>query len=360
MRIGQIDKQMKWSGQTRQTFLIAETLRQRGNEVFVVCQPGSAIGKRAAEVGIQVIHLSMRGWRIFPSAMRLIWRLWRRRCDILHAHGGRDHVLAMLAGVPAPGAKVIRTKNNLTTVRNPIFCRWFTRKLIAVSEAARKVLLKAGVEPGQIRKIHNGIDTDEFKPAPPDAALLAQFGIQPGDFVIGAVARMGSKSKGIPVLLRAAVKVLAKAPQVRFLLVGRSNPSIAEHAQSLGLGARVIFTGFRSDMPKVFSVMSLCVQPSVNEALGCSILEAMAMGKPVVATRTGGIPEVVIEGETGLLCAPQDADDLARVLLELVNQPATLAEMGRRARERALKTFDLTRMVDALEQTHRDVAKGRA
>jgi len=359
MRIAQIEKQRKWSGQTKQGFLIADAMRKRGHKALVVCQPGSAIGEHAAEAGIEVLYLPMRGWRVFTSAIRLAWRLWWKPCDILHAHGGRDHVLAVLADLLAPGAKIIRTKHNLTRIRRGTHYRHLTHKLIAVSDAARKVLLKAGVKEDKIRKINDGIDLAPFKPAEANAATLRELGIGADDFVIGATGRLGSKSKGIPDLLRAAPIVLEQAPHARFLLVGRSEPFIEELAESLKLGDRVIFTGFRTDVPQMLACMHLYVQPSIRDAFPSSLLEAMAMGKPVVATHVGGIPEAVLSGETGLLCMPRDPRDLAHTLLRLIGKPATLREMGRRARERALSVFDVTRMADQLEQTYRAVIRGR-
>jgi len=359
MRIVQIEKQRKWAGQVKQTFLLAKGLRQRGHKILLVCQPGATIGDRAAELGIEVLRLPMQSWRLFPSAARLALRLWRTRYDILHPHGARDHILAVLAALLSPRAKVVRTKHSLTPLRRPFIYRRLTCRIIAVSNAARNVLRSAGIPPKKIRLVYDGLDLAALQPAPPDPQLLRELGIAREHFVIGTVARLASKSKGIPVLLRAAKLVLQKTPNVRFLLVGRSHPALQQLAQKLHIADRVIFTGFREDVPRLLACMHLYVQPSVREALSSSVIEAMAMAKVVVGARVGGIPEAVSERETGMLCEPGNPEDLAKTLLKLVGKTGTLKRMGMQARQRAIEHFSLPRMINGVETVYREIVRDR-
>ena len=360
MRIVQIEKQRKWAGQIQQAFLLAKGLHQRGHDVLVVCQPGAIIGDRAAELGIEVMRLPMQGLHIFPSACRLAHRLWRTRYHVLHPHGGRDHLLAMLAHILVPRVKVVRTKHNLNPVRGAFFLRLLTTRFIAVSAAARAVLRAACIPRQKIALIHDGLDLAPFRPAPPDPALLQELGILRDDFVIGVTGRLGSKSKGIPVLLHATPHVLKSAPQAKFLLVGRAKPALQDLARKLGLDHRVIFTGFRQDIPQLLACMHLYVQPSLRDAFPSSVIEAMAMTKVVVGSRVGGIPEAVRERETGMLCAPGNPEELARTILKLVGKTGTLHRMGILARERALENFSLDRMLDDVETLYRNIAKDQS
>lgn len=353
MRIVQVEKQRKWAGQTQRTFHVAAGLQRRGHKVLLVCVPGSAVGERARAAGVSVLLLPMRGWQLFPSALRLAQHLRQERFDILHAHGARDHLLGAIARTLSRRMPLIRTKHNLTLLKGPVLYRRFTTRLIAVSHAAEAVLRRGGVRQEKIDVVYDGVDVARLRPGPKERRILKELGIAPDDFVIGTAGRLGSKSKGIPTLLRAARRVAEQAPRARFLLVGRKTARVEELAESSGLGNRVILTDFRQDMPAVLSTMDLYVQPSVREALSSSVLEAMALGKPVVATRVGGIPEAVAEGETGLLCESEDAQGLARAILSLIAQPEKLQEMGKKARARVEKKFDLNRMIDAVEATYR-------
>jgi len=359
VHIVQVEKQARWAGQTRQTFYVSTQLQARGHDVLVVCRPGSAIGQHAKDAGLQVLDLPMKGWRLFPSALRLARRLRQERFDLLHAHGARDHLLAVIASALAGRIPVIRTKHNLTRVRRPLFYRRFASRLIAVSKAAQNVLLKAGVPQEKVTVVYDGADLQRFTPRPKEPAVLEELGLDASHFVIGTAGRLGSKSKGIPTLLRSARILMTKAPNARLLLVGRKNRQVEGLAASLGLDHHVIFSGFRRDMAATLAVMDLYVQPSVRDAFPSSVLEAMAMGKPVAATRVGGIPEAVIEGETGLLCAPENPEVLAQTILAMMNQPALLEEMGRKARARAERMFTLDRMMDEVEGVYQDV-RGKA
>lgn len=357
MRIAQIEKQTKWAGQIQQAFLLAKGLHEREHQVLVVCQPGAVIGDRAEELGIEVMRLPMEGMSIFLSAFKLALRLWRTRYDILHAHGERDHILAAIASLLAPRARIVRTKHNLTAVRGGYLLRLLTCRLIAVSVVARSVLRAAAIPARKIRLIHDGLDLGPFQPAPPDPALIEELGIQADDFVIGTTGRLSSKSKGIPVLLRAAPLILKSAPHARFLLVGRYRQTLEQLADKLGIGDRVIFTGFRQDIPQLLACMDLYAQPSIRDAFPSSVIEAMAMAKVVVGSRVGGIPEAVSERETGMLCAPGDSEQLAKTILKLVGKTGTLQRMGMLARDRVIENFSLERMFDKVETLYREIVK---
>jgi len=359
MRIVHIEKQMKWAGQTRQGFQLAKGLHERGHRVLVVCQPGSAVAERAERAGIPVLLLRMAGAQLFPSAARLASRLRRGEYDLIHAHGARDHVLAALAAMACPGIVLVRTKHNLTRLRGGWLHGLVTDRFVAVSRAAAEVLAASGIPARKVRIVYDGVDLDAFSPRRADPALRNALGIREDEFVVGVTGRLGSKSKGIPVLLRAMKAVVARAPETRLLLVGRFEPALREVAASLGLGDRVLFAGFRTDVADLLACMDLYVQPSLREALSSSVLEAMAMGKPVVASAVGGVPEAVVPGETGILCRPGDANDLAGAILTLAERRETLREMGLRARERAAAIFSLDRMVRETEDLYRELVGER-
>jgi len=168
-------------------------------------------------------------------------------------------------------------------------------------------------------------------------------------FVIGAMGRLVCPSKGMEILLRAAPMILEKKPNARFLIAGRPGKKLPKLAEDLGISDKVIFPGFYDDTSELLSCMDLFVQPSITEALSSSIIQAMAMQRPVVASNTGGIPEVVKNGETGILFETGNPEALAQTVLHLTGNEKTLMEMGEASRKRALEIFTLDRMLDEIE-----------
>ena len=130
---------------------------------------------------------------------------------------------------------------------------------------------------------------------------------------------------------------------------------LKQKAESQGLTPRLVFTGFRGDIPEILSLFDIFVLPSLDEGLGRSMVEAMAAGKPVVASRVGGIPEAVEDGKTGILVPPRDAHALADALSFMLDNPEKALEMGRRGRERAEKLFDEERMADSICSLYREL-----
>ena len=360
MRIIQIDRQRGWSGQAQQVFLTARSLHERGHKVLVVCRPASKTGEYAVEEGIEVLYLPIKGGvGFFVSAVKLISFLWRNHYDIIHCHGGRDHLLAVMARLLSPGIKVVRTKHNVKPVKGGFGALlqydWLTHRLTGVSKAACEYLKLAGVPSSKIQRVYSAYDATFVKKQEPDPEALQSLGIGRNDLVIGTMGRLDSKSKGIVDLLHAAPIILEKLPHACFLLVGYAVPSIINLAESLGLRKKIIFAGFRTDIPQILACMDIYVQPSVKEALCSAIIQAMAMGKPVVATRVGGIPELVVDGQTGLLCEAENPENLAQNILKLANQPELRHQMGLRGLERAIKHFSLDHMTDEIENVYRSL-----
>jgi glycosyltransferase involved in cell wall biosynthesis len=352
MRILQLEKQRWGSGQVQQAFMTAKGLQERGHEVLMVCQPNSYIGYYATEAGIKVLYLPMIRWRLFVSAIRLALHLRKNPYDIIHPHGARDHIMSAIAHYLSPGARIIRTKHNVSRVKNGyLLYHLLTHNLIGISRAACKELEKGGVPSKKIHLIYSAVDLSRFTPKTPDPAIIKELGIAPDDFVIGTIGRLDSQTKNISGLLQAAPVILEQVPHARFLLVGGvTSQELINLPQTLGLNDRVIFTPFRTDVPDILACMDLYVQPSLKEGLCSAILQAMAMGKPVVGTRVGGIPEAVKEGETGLLC---EVDELAPTIIRIINDPQMLQQMGLRGRERVLKLFDMERLIDQTEEVYR-------
>ncbi len=363
MRVLHIEKKPHWSGQEARTFKVCAGLSARGCEVSLLCSPASIIGNAAASIGLKVIQVPMSGMH-FYGQIPFVMRLFRReRFDIVHAHGPRDHILAA-AGLACSGRSIlVRTKHNLTPIKGGLAARILYRNrtdgFIAVSQAAKETLVQNGVPAHMIHVVYGGVDLEQFSPRPKDAGLLEEFGLQPGELVIGVAGRLGSKSKDTLSLIRAAKIICDKRSDVRFLLAGGGAEKVIAEATALGLTDRVVFTGYRTDRPRIYSLMDIFVQPSVREAFANTILEAMAMGKPVVGTRIGGIPEAVVEGESGCLCEAGNPDSLANAVLDVIMSPGLLESMGMKARERAERHFSREKMAERTDHAYRELLRVR-
>lgn len=221
-------------------------------------------------------------------------------------------------------------------------------RVVCNSHAASNALIDQGLSSGKVVVIPNGVSDSAFalvKPALPRSSDILR---------VGMIARMNSRSKNHVAFLRVAAQLVAKVSNVEFLLVGDGplRPSLERMAQDLGLASRTRFLGAREDIPAVLAAMDISVLPSLSESLPNVIIESMAAGVPVVATSVGGISELVREGETGFLMAPDDDKRFVAALEHLLTCPGLRADFGERARKLALVNYSLSRIRDRYEELY--------
>ncbi len=352
MKILHLEKKRRLSGQALRTFRVIKGLKKRGHEVGLACRPDSALGDKVEQMGVSVVRLPMIGMKLFASVPRLRRFIRSSAFQIIHSHGARDHLLGALARLGMRGVSLVRTKHNMEPLRSGAFSRLlyrrFTDRLVAVSGTVRDVLVKDGVPADYIDVVYTGIDVRRFAPRPKDPQAMARLGLTDKHVVIGLTARLASESVDALTLLHAFHRLAQSHPDLRLLLVGRGNKRLASQARALGIADRVFLPGFTDDVPAMLSLMDVYVQPNVKAALGTAIAEAMAMAKPVVATRVGGHVELVVDGETGRLCVAGDPGAMAETIGSLIGRRDELTAMGRRGRERA-EEFDQERMVEQIE-----------
>lgn len=295
--------------------------------------------RAAQQLGIETAEFRLRG-RFDLGRIRLVRDfLKQRRVSVLHCHGYKPDGYGWLAARGLPVARVCtihgwwRSTLNMRiyeALDRCIFLRGF-HQVIAVSDALRQEALRAGHARRGVLVIPNGLDLARFPLRQERAA--GPLPLDPQDEVIGTVARLWPE-KGHAYLLSAATQVLRQRPRCRFVFVG---DGIEEHdlrhrVARLGIADRVMFAGLRSDIPQVLAQFDLFVLPSLKEGLPIAILEAMAVGIPVVATAVGNVPTVVRHGDTGLLVPPANVDALADAILRALGDPEQTARRVRAAR----------------------------
>lgn len=344
MHIAQIDAHMPWRGGEQQVLYLSQYLRESGCASQIICQPQSVLYRRAREADIPVIPLRIRSEIDLAAVWRLGTYLRRQRVDILHMHTPHDHTIGILAGMLAPQvAKVVSRRVDFPPRRHAL-SRWKYAypglSYLAVSEAVRDVLIANGVAAGCIQVVHEGVDLRRFVSLPRVPSLFPA-----GMRVIGTVGHLAGH-KGHTYLLEAMRLLLHAEPQVGLVIAGDGELRAALEAQAtaLGIANHVHFTGFRRDVLAVLQGFEVFVFSSVLEGLGTSLLDAMALRKPVVATRAGGIPEVVQDGVTGLLVPPRDPAALARALVDVLRHPERSRAFGAAGRQRVEKYFTVERM----------------
>lgn len=267
----------------------------------------------------------------------------RHSARIVHSHGYKADLYGYFAihGQKTPIAATCHNWTNDTRwVQWYGRCdRWILRRfpvVTAVSPSVATALRQAGVCSQNIRVIPNGIDVDPFA-APRPVVLPA---IRRGVRVIGTAGRLVPQ-KGLLDLVAAAPAVLARFPETQFLIAGDGpQRQVLERAvQDAGMTHAFVFAGTRNDMPGVYSAMDIFVLPSVNEGMPMTVLEAMAAGLPIAASRVGAIPEVIRDGESGRLFSPGDRAGLTRSLLDLLENSTTRARMGAAGRTRVTEEY---------------------
>nr|WP_295375807.1 glycosyltransferase family 4 protein [Pseudoxanthomonas sp.] len=350
LRLLQVVHTQGYGGLERQVLSLSRGLRDAGHTVTLALQAGSWLQRRADDEGLEWTPLRFRG--LFDPATHLrLRRLVRERdIQVVHGHSRRSAFYSALAGCFGR-CRSVATIHSLQTWKG--FRR--NQRMIAVSEAVRDFLITKGLPAARIERIYNGVDTLAGTREAERTAARECLGMAPDRLAIGMVGRM-VPHKGHDLVVRALSLLGAVgAPFDLFLLgdpVGAWPDELMRLAERLGLGGRVHLTGYHDDVTALLRGMDVFVQPSRSEALSLSLLEAMSVGLPVIAARTGGMPEVIADGDNGLLFASDDAHDLAWQLKKLLD-PAERLWLGTRALETQQARFSARTMTHATVSLYR-------
>jgi glycosyltransferase involved in cell wall biosynthesis len=242
---------------------------------------------------------------------------------------------------------------------------WLSSLIIAGSHCIARRFERCPYADRKLNVIHDGVDTHHFDPNRGYPDLRAELGLAADQTVIGYVGRL-EREKGIDVFTEAIPGIAGRDERIGFLIVGGDPDGgstlegpLRQRLEASGHIGRVRFAGFRADTAPCFAAMDMLVAPSRSEGFGLAIAEAMAMGLPVVASRVGGIPEVVEDGRTGILVPPSDSRMAAAAVIDLLSDRSRMAGMGRAGRQRILTQFSMERHVAGLEKVYEGLARPR-
>ena len=345
-----IDTARTWRGGQNQVLLTVNGLREIGHRAALVAHPDGELRRRAEE-GLELIPLAPRAELDLSAAWRLARLVKRLRPEVVHAHDAHGVAMASLAlslGGAAQSPVLVASRRVDFHLRQNSFSRWKHRQVdcfICASEAIRQMLVADGVPAERTVTVHEGIDIDHVRAAPP-VNVHEAFWLPHNAPVVGNIAAL-VPHKGQRHLIEAARLVVQRMPDVRFLILGEGElrEMLERQVREYRLEKHVFLPGFRTDVLGCLKGFDLFAMSSVTEGLGTALLDAMACGKAIVATRTGGIPEVVDDGVTGKLVAPRDHAAMAQAILELLNDHAGRERMGDAGRARVEASFTVERMI---------------
>ena len=358
-----VDSNRTWGGGQEQSLGLALALAERGERTHFLVQQGSALAARLPATGLSFDEMSLRGARGILSYRRLGRRLRDLAPEIVHVHEAASEYLVAQAvgklrrkGGSHQRLRLVVTRRTVFHADSmpslPIYAS-LSDRVICVSEAVRACFPPSPNLRERLAVIPDFVDCRHFDPA---AVRVERCDERPTMVSIGRL----TKEKGHRVLLDALPMVLREAPEARLVICGQGpeEERLRRQAESLGVAGAVEFAGFVLDVRPYLASADVFAMPSLSEGLGVAALEAMATGKPVVATDAGGLPESVIHQETGLIVPAGKPQLLADALIILLQHPARARQMGEAGRARALAQYDRPRIVDRIIALYHEVLGG--
>ena len=338
----------------------AKLLDKERYDVTVACLRAGTVSAEIARIpGVRLVHIDTKSR--FLRFFRFVSLARSIRADIVHNHAcWYGHIAGTLCG-----AKKFETIHNMYFWFTP-FSRWhygldslLADRMIAVSDYVRRFTIDNFplMQPEKFVVIRNGIHCRQFENVAGAAELRASLGISADAPVIGFVGRL-TEQKGVAYLIDATRDLVKTSPEARIVIVGEGDLAEELRARAKDL-PQVIFAGFQRDIPRYLAMFDIFVLPSLWEGLPMSILEAMASGKPVVATGVSGTPEVVVDNATGFVVEPKNVPQLQERLSELVRDKELRRKMGAAGRERVVAEFSAEGMVRATEALYEKLLGGR-
>ncbi len=345
-------------GIERRIAMVLPKLKERGHHVELVClREYGALAEEIKREGINVYLIPLKS-RLHPGGLKkLAHHIKEGHFDIIHSHMYRSNVpttiSAKIAGFKGVLLSQVHNIDTWETRRQVLMDRLLSALrdgIIAVSDEVRRDVLETlKISPDKCYVIYNGVDIETFMNANAPEGLREALGVRQEDFVIVMVARL-VEQKNHDIVIEALEDIVKENPRIKMLFVGegKRRTELEEKVREKNLGPHVIFTGKRDDVQNILKIAHVSVLPSFKEGFSNAIVEAMAAGKPVIASDVGGNPEAVIDGKTGFIVSPNDKEKLIACIKKLQDDPDLLKQMGEAAQARARK-FSIDIMLDSTE-----------
>lgn len=343
-----IDEQTGWRGGEQQASYLMRGLAARGHRVVIAGRHGSPfLTSDHGAHDAPRLALPFRGEVDPVTVLGLAGAIKAHAIDIIHAHTSHAHTYACLARMIARRGHVVVSRRVDFVPKRHLVNRWKYRapnRIVAISECIGRVLLDWGVEPERLRVVRSGVDPARFDVPP---LSREELGIPPGVPLLGNLAALvGHKDHAT--LLNAMPAVLRELPDLRLVILGEGKlrPELEAQIARLSIGHRVMLLGYRKDAPRVLRALDVFVMSSKEEGLGTATVEALMCRKPLVATAGGGIPEIIRDGDTGLLVPVGDSAALAAAIVRVFRDSALAEAIAARGYDFATKECTADAMVE--------------
>jgi glycosyltransferase involved in cell wall biosynthesis len=360
------DSSPNWGGQEYRMLREARWLNERGHKALVLCGARSQLAARLPEHAPVVPIEKIRSWGGPLGLLEFLWKIRRWNPDVIHAHSGQDALWASLFHFA--GRTVVRSRHmtmpSVMKAREKFSYRRGCSRVIASAGFIKSDLAAMlGIPDDRVDVVGEGVDLKEFHPGVNGRGFRAEFGIPEDAPLFGMVAIIRGE-KGHAHFVKAAAKVLERIPGARFVIAGSGQESQVAKLRQRVLKefpagpAPVIFAGYREDVPEIMAAIDVLVVPSLKEAQTIVIPQAFAAGKPVIASRVGGIPEIVSHEKNGLLVGAGDDSSLAAAMVRLAESPDLRLRLGREGLDLARRELLFDHKMELLLASYRKAIYG--
>ena len=355
MNLLHLESSGSWGGQEFRTCLEINWLNDHGHQAWLICDPESEVFSKAKELGTRVLSMPLRQ-RIDPIASFRIWWFCRRhQIQLIKTYSSKDHWLCLplfLCGMPVTRARCIT--NPLGKKNRAFIYKYGCAKIVADAQVIKQQLIEQdGIAPEKIEVIGSGVDLSKFSPARDAMKFRREMGFSADTPLIANIGMIRS-DKGQMTLVKAAEIVLRTRPEARFIFVGKGTGNrqrenkLRQAIYDAGLENKIIMLGYRWDTPEILVAANMVVIASLcTEASPIVLREALASGRPVIATKVGDIPEVIQHGENGLLVEPGAVEEMAAAVLRFLSDEKFAARCGTNGLALARQRFSFDRMMQA-------------
>ena len=353
-----------WGGQEIRILADAMVLTDMGHEVTLLVCPGGGLERNAREKGLPVIGMQIRHAYDFRALGRLVALFRREKYDVVNTHSSVDSWIAGAAAKITRIPVLVRTRHlSVPVSTNPfnVVYRWPDAIVTTAEMIRRRMIADNGVRPERIISIPTGIDLEKFDPGLDPGDIRGELGLAPEHRVVTMVAVLRSWKRH-EIFLEAAARLIPDRPDLRFLVVGDGpgRKRVSNKIKELNIEDQVIMTGYRTDIPRILAVTEICALTSESsEGVPQSVLQYQAMARPVVASTAGGIPEVVQDEQTGLLCPINDSVAVAAAVGRLLDRPELAARLGRAGRRQVEEKHSLAAMASSTLELYRNIYRGK-
>lgn len=363
-----------WAGaEVQLKVLLSKLVLKPDLDLSVILFNGGRLGEELEKLGISVSVFPEAEWGSSKIFLELVRKFQRSNTKLVHTHKYKDTILAAPAAKMCGIPYVVRTvhglrepfkgrqafKMNVYEAIERTVHRHCVDAIIGVSSQIESACRREGAV-SRVTCIRNGIDLEK-KPNQTDRwQIRKELGVDAEICLIGTVGRL-TPVKGLSYLLQSVSMLLRRRTNVRLLIVGDGviRKDLEAQAHDLGIGENVVFLGHREDTLELMQALDIFVLPSLSEGIPMALLEAMAVSRAVVASRVGGIPEIVEDGVEGILVEPMDVNQLAESCGRLIESPATAMKMGEQARKRVIQDFSASAMADKVEGLYKQLVMSR-